>query len=174
MTSLQISKDEMLKRVARYKDLKPNKQAFVDSLLPGHQRENFRIIGRGVSEDPSHMPSITGPHDFNVGGIKAAPGNGAALHSHKTVEVFIPFAGQWAIYWGDDGENEVVLGPMDTFSVPPGVMRGFRNVSGDDAFLMTIVGGADPGKVTWPQKLLDEARENGAALDEQGNLVKAG
>jgi hypothetical protein len=39
---------------------------------------------------------------------------------------------------------------------------------------MTIVGGADPGKVTWPQKLLDEARENGAALDEQGNLVKAG
>ena len=31
---------------------------------------------------------------------------GAALHSHSTVEVFIPLSGTWSIYWGDEGEQE--------------------------------------------------------------------
>lgn len=172
MSNQQISVEEMLRRVARFEELQPNTQAFIDSQLPGHERENFRIIGLGVSEDPSHRAAITHPHDFNIGGIKAGPGKGAALHSHPTVEVFIPFSGRWAVYWGDDGENEVVLGPLDTISVPPGVMRGFRNVSDDEAFLLTIIGGADPGRVTWSPGVLEQAAQRGVYLDERGNLAR--
>ena len=170
MGNVQISMGEMLQRVARFSDLKPFKQAFVDSLIPGHERENFRVIGPGVSENPDMKPPITDAHGFSLGGIRAKPGKGAALHSHTTTEVFVPFSGEWAIYWGDQGENEVVLGPLDTISVPPGVMRGFRNVGKEEAYLMVVMDGADPGRVTWSQDVLDKAVEGGIALNEKGDL----
>lgn len=172
MSSGQISSTEMLKRVARFGELKPSSRPFVDSLIPGHERQNFRIIGRGVTEDPSAQPAISGFHDFNLGLNKAAPGKKAALHSHTTVEVFMPLTGEWSITWGDDGENEVILGPWDAISVPPGVMRGFQNVGGEDAYLLAILGGSDAGKVTWPEEILEQAKKTGLHLDEKGNLAQ--
>ena len=103
---------------------------------------------------------------------RAAPGKRAALHSHTTVEVFIPLSGEWAITWGDKGENEIVLGPWDTISIPPGVMRGFRNVSKEEAYLLALVGGQDAGRVTWPPEVLEQARHTGLALDQQGTLIR--
>jgi quercetin dioxygenase-like cupin family protein len=173
MASLQVSKAEMLKRVARFKELQPSRQAFVDSLIPGHEREIFNVIGRGVTEDASLRPAITDAQGFNVTLVHAAPGKGAALHSHPTVEVFVSLSGEWAVYWGDNGENEIVLGQWDTISVPPGVMRGFRNAGHEDGYLMAILGGTDAGKVAWAPAVLEKAKQTGLALDAQGNLVRA-
>ena len=173
MASVQISKDEMLKRVARFKALRPSHQAFVDSRIPGHEREIFNVIGRGVTEDASLAPAITDAQNFNVTLVHAAPGKGAALHSHPTVEVFIPLSGEWAIYWGDNGENELPLGQWDTISVPPGVMRGFRNTGSEEGYLMAILGGSDAGKVTWAPTVLERATLTGLELDERGNLIQA-
>ncbi|HLC40841.1 MAG TPA: cupin domain-containing protein [Methylomirabilota bacterium] len=173
MASVQISKDEMLKRVARFKELRPSHQAFVDSRIPGHEREIFNVIGRGVTEDASLAPAITDAQNFNVTLVHAAPGKGAALHSHPTVEVFIPLSGEWAIYWGDNGENELPLGQWDTISVPPGVMRGFRNTGSEEGYLMAILGGSDAGKVTWAPTVLERATLTGLELDERGNLIQA-
>ena len=173
MASVQISKDEMLKRVARFKALRPSHQAFVDSRIPGHEREIFNVIGRGVTEDASLAPAITDAQNFNVTLVHAAPGKGAALHSHPTVEVFIPLSGEWAIYWGDNGENELPLGQWDTISVPPGVMRGFRNAGSEGGYLMAILGGSDAGKVTWAPAVLERATLTGLELDERGNLIQA-
>ncbi|MGB0960817.1 MAG: cupin, partial [Halocynthiibacter sp.] len=40
-------------RIVRYGDLKPCKTAFIDAHTPGSdQKENFTIIGGGVSESP--------------------------------------------------------------------------------------------------------------------------
>lgn len=172
MASVKMSKDEMLKRVARFTQLKPSEYAFVDTAIPGHERLIFNVIGHGVTEDPSLAPAITQAQDFNLTFIKASPGKGAALHSHPTVEVFIAMSGRWSVYWGDDGENEVVLDPWDTISVPVGVMRGFRNVGGEDACLMAILGGSDSGRVTWSPKVLERARDTGLALDDHGNVVR--
>ncbi len=173
MASVQISKQEMLKRVARFKELQPSRQAFVDSRIPGHERLIFNVIGRGVTEDASLKPAITDAQGFNLTLVHATPGKGAALHTHPTVEVFIPLSGEWAIYWGDDGENEIVLGQWDTISVPPGVMRGFRNTGNQDAYLMAILGGTDAGRVAWAPAVLEKARQTGLQLDEQGNLIPA-
>jgi uncharacterized RmlC-like cupin family protein len=161
----------MLKRVARFKELRPSRQAFVDSLIPGHERAIFNVIGRGVTEDASLNPAITDARDFNLTLVQADAGKGAALHSHSTVEVFIPLSGQWAIYWGDNGENEIVLEPWDTISVPPGVMRGFRNAGNEGAYLMAILGGTDAGRVGWAPQVLEKAKQTGLKLDEQGNLI---
>ena len=172
MASVQVSKEEMLKRVARFTELKPSPQAFVDSRIPGHEREIFNVIGRGVTEDASLAPAITDARDFNVTFVHAGPEKGAALHAHPTVEVFIALSGRWAAYWGDHGENEIVLDQWDTISVPPGVMRGFRNAGNEDAYLMAILGGSDAGKVAWAPAVLERAKQTGLELDEQGNLVR--
>ncbi len=171
MASVQISKEEMLKRVARFKELKPSRKAFVDSLIPGHEREIFNVIGRGVTEDPSLNPAIPDARDFNVTLVHAAPEKGAALHAHPTVEVFIPMSGRWAVYWGDNGEDEIILEQWDTISVPPGVMRGFRNAGAEDGHLLAILGGTDSGRVAWASQVLERAKETGLRLDERGNLI---
>ena len=101
MGSVQMSKDEMEKRVARFKDLRPSTKAFVDSLIPGHEREIFNIIGRGVTEDSSLRPAIADARDFNLTLVHAEPGKGAALHAHPTVEVFMSLSGRWAVCWGE-------------------------------------------------------------------------
>lgn len=172
MASVQVSKEEMLKRVARFKELKPSLQAFVDSRIPGHEREIFNVIGRGVTEDASLAPAITDARDFNVTFVQAGPEKGAALHAHPTVEVFIALSGRWAAYWGDHGENEIILEQWDTISVPPGVMRGFRNAGNEDAYLMAILGGSDAGKVAWAPAVLERAKQTGLELDAQGNLLR--
>ena len=174
MGNVQMSQAEMLKRVARFTDLKPSHTAFVDSLIPGHEREIFNVIGRGVTEDASLNPAITDARDFNVTLVHAGPGKGAALHAHPSVEVFIPLRSRFGIYWGDQGEEEIVLEPWDTISVPPGVMRGFRNAGTQDGYLLAILGGTDAGHVGWAPQVLEAAKQTGLALDAQGNLVTAG
>lgn len=174
MADLKLSTDQMEReRVARFADTKPNPMMFVDTRLPEHARDLFSIIGPGVSEDPSTRPSITDGHGFNIAYVGAEPGCGAALHDHVTVEVFIPFSGQWTIYWGEEGENEVQIGPLDCISVPPGVMRGFRNDGAEYAHMVAVVGGGDNGKVKWAQSVLERAGETGLRLDEDGNLIDA-
>jgi mannose-6-phosphate isomerase-like protein (cupin superfamily) len=174
MGSVQMSMTAMLQRVARFKQLTPSRRAFVDTLIPGHEREIFNVIGRGVTEDTSLNPAITDARDFNVTFVHAQPGKGAALHAHPTVEVFIPLSGRWAVYWGDQGEQETILEQWDTISVPPGVMRGFRNAGSTDAYLMAILGGTDAGHVAWAPQVLERAKQTGLTLDAHGNLVTAG
>ena len=171
MTNSKVSKQEMLERVARFSTLKSSAQAFVDSKIPSHERDIYNVIGRGVTEDTHLNPAITAVQDFNVTYVGASPGKGAALHSHSTVEVFIPLSGKWSIYWGDEGEDEVILDAWDTVSVPPGVMRGFKNVGDEDAHLMAILGGTDAGHVAWAPKVLEQAGQTGLKLDAQGDLL---
>lgn len=173
MGNVQMSRDEMEKRVARFKELRPSTKAFIDSLIPGHERQIFNIIGRGVTEDPSLQPAITDARDFNLTLVHAEPGKGAALHAHPTVEVFMSLSGRWGIYWGDTGENEIVLEQWDTISVPPGVMRGFRNAGTQAGYLIAVLGGTDAGHVAWAPQVLERAKETGLKLDAQGNLVTA-
>ena len=160
-------------RVARFDELRPSKQAFVDTRIPEHVRDIYNVIGRGVTEDPELRPAISAADGFNVTYVGAAPGKGAALHAHPTVEVFIPMSGKWAVFWGDEGENEVELGTFDCVSVPVGVMRGFRNVGDGHAYLMAILGGTDAGRVDWAESVLKRAKETGLSLDAEGNVVAA-
>jgi mannose-6-phosphate isomerase-like protein (cupin superfamily) len=160
-------------RVARFKELKPTKQAFVDTQIPGYEREALLVIGRGVTEDPSLQAAISDARDFNIAIIKQAPGKRVGLHDHPTVEVFMPLSGRWTVYWGDRGENEIVLEQWDTISIPPGVMRCFTNVGREDAYLLGITGGSDSGHVFWAPEVLEQAKATGLALDEHGNLITA-
>ena len=172
MAGRQVTMEQILDRTARFGKLKASKQAFIDTRIPEHERDIFNVIGPGVTEDPDLSPAIAAAEDFNITYVGADPGKGAALHSHTTVEVFIAMSGRWAVYWGDEGEHEIVLDPWDVVSVPVGVMRGFRNAGDGHAHLMAILGGADAGKVDWAETVLARAAKTGLARDEAGNLVE--
>jgi mannose-6-phosphate isomerase-like protein (cupin superfamily) len=176
MDSPNLSVAEMLKYVARFKELRGSEEAFVDSRLPNSRRFKINLIGMGVVEkegDPNLSPNIPLPaHGFNLGMIQAEHGNGAALHAHKTEEAFMPLVGPWAIVWrAGEEEHEIVLEPFDTISVPVGVHRGFRYVGEGKGVLLTLIGGPDPGKVDWHPSVLEAAAATGLHRDAQGQLA---
>lgn len=174
MEPIQLSKEEMEhERVARFADMQPSPQGFLDTRIGEHARDTFNVIGPGVTEDAGLTPGIADAQDFNVTYIGAEPGKGAALHDHPTVEVFIPIDGQWNFYWNEgDGQEELTLDPMDCISVPPGVMRGFRNAGSAYAHLLVVLGGADSGKVSWAKSVIEQAATTGLKLDSDGNIVE--
>ncbi len=171
MTRTPVSREDMLKRTAFFDKLIPSSRPLVDAVLPQFHREIFNIIGGGVTEDPTmHIP-IRDVDGFHLSIVKAEPEKGTGLHDHTTVEVFMPLRGSWAIVWGDEGENELVLNEWDVTSVPPHVNRGFRNVGKDTGYLLVVVGGTNPGQVVWEQNVMKAVREKGYDLDESGKIV---
>jgi uncharacterized RmlC-like cupin family protein len=174
MASRIVTREEMLERVAVFRQLTPSSRPLVDAVLPQFHREIFNIIGRGVTEDATMKVPIAAVDGFHMSIIKAGPGKGTGLHSHTTVEVFMPLTGTWSVQWGDEGENELTIGQWDVISVPTGIMRGFRNESAEDAYLLAIVGGDDPGRVAWASTVMRAVRERGFDLDDEGKIVEVG
>jgi len=165
---------EMLsERLVRYEDLRPCTTAFIDTRTPGRkEKENFTIIGPGVAENPDQFVHISIPHGFNIGGARQPPGCINSQHSHDTAEVFIIHAGTWAFYLGPECEDgEVVLGPGDTISIPVHIFRGFKNVGEETGYMFAVLGGDDPGNVTWAPHVFEEARKHGLILLDDGSLV---
>ena len=64
-----------------------------------------------------------------------------------------------------ENSQEIELGPLDLIALPPGIMRGFRNISPEQAILIAILGGDNVGNVTWSQSLLDAAEGKGITCD---------
>jgi mannose-6-phosphate isomerase-like protein (cupin superfamily) len=159
-------------RVARFKDLKSSSEAFVDTRIPEYNREIYNVIGRGVTEDSRLAPMIDDVKDFHLTFMRSDPGKGSSLHDHETIECFVPLTGRWAIVLGDEGKDEIILEPFDTFSVPPGVMRAVKNAGTESGVILTILGGTDPGRVTWSKSINEKAKALGLVVDDDGNLVR--
>lgn len=163
----------MEKRVVRYADLRPCYNAFIDTRSPGSEaKENFTIIGPGVSENPDQYVHIAEPHGFNIGGARQPPGCVNSQHSHDTAEIFVVHSGEWSFNLGETGDEvQVICGPGDVISLPTGMFRGFTNVGSDVGYLFAVLGKDDPGRVTWAPYVFDMAQDYGLVLLENGTLV---
>jgi quercetin dioxygenase-like cupin family protein len=151
-TSQKITRAEMLSRVFRFDELPSNDTAFIDAVIPGHNRTLMGALGLGTAEeDLKHQ--VEKAENYHVDYIRAEPGNGAALHSHDTEETFICLTGKWRVTWGTDGEESVELNYLDGICCPPGVMRSFENVSEKTSLLLSILGGREPGNVVWSESI---------------------
>ena len=160
-------------RVVRYGELIPCKTAFIDTHTPGSdQKENFTIIGSGVSENPEQHVHISIPHGFNIGAAGQPPKCNNSLHSHRTAEVFFVLSGRWRFFWGRYGNaGEVILEKGDIFNIPTGIFRGFENIGESYGMLMAILGGDDAGGgVIWAPEVLSEAKKHGLILSEKGKI----
>lgn len=168
-----MTPEQMEARIVRYGDLKPCKTAFIDAHTPGSdQKENFSIIGRGVSESPDQHVHIVDAIGFNIGAAGQPPKCKNSLHSHRTAEVFFVLKGRWRFFWGLHGNaGEVILEEGDIFNIPTGIFRGFENVGTDYGMIMSILGGDDAGGgVTWAPHVIEEAKKHGLILAETGRL----
>jgi hypothetical protein len=156
------SREEMMKRVARFKKLKGSDGGLPDSPLPECRRKLYAVIGfqppmdrasgaatSPVGDDASAMPAISIAEGFNLGYCRARPGKGPLMHNHDTNETFIPMTGRWRCEWNEGEAMESVdLGPYDVISFPPGVARRFMNVTygepDKEHLLMFVIGGNQP------------------------------
>lgn len=163
----------MATRIVRYADLAPCYNAFIDCRTPGSEaKENFTIIGPGVSENPAQHVHIAERHGVNIGGARQPPHCVNSQHSHDTAEVFVVHSGTWRFDLGENGEDaSVTLHPGDVVSLPIHMFRGFTNIGSDTGFLWAVLGGDDAGHVTWAPRVFELARDFGLILLENGQLV---
>ena len=168
-----MTSEELEARIVRYGDLIPCKTAFIDAHTPGSdQKENFTIIGGGVSESPDQHVHIKDTPGFNIGAAGQPPRCRNSLHSHTTAEVFFVLKGRWRFFWGRWGKaGEVVLEEGDIINIPTGIFRGFENIGLDYGMIMAVLGGDDAGGgVTWAPQVIQDAAEHGLILGDNGKL----
>lgn len=168
-----MTPQEMESRIVRYGDLVPCKTAFIDAHTPGSNlKENFTIIGGGVSESPDQYVHIRETPGFNIGAAGQPPKCRNSLHDHNTAEVFFVLKGRWRFFWGRWGDaGEVVLDEGDIFNIPTGIFRGFENIGTDYGMIMAVLGGDDAGGgVNWAPQVIEEAASHGLVLGENGKL----
>ena len=168
-----VTPAEMDRRIVRRGELVPCRSAFIDAHTPGSdEKENFTIIGAGVSESADQHVHIRETPGFNIGAAGQPPKCRNSLHFHRTAEVFFVLEGRWRFFWGRRGTaGEVVLEEGDIFDIPTGIFRGFENIGTDYGMLMAVLGGDDAGGgVVWAPQVLEEAQAHGLILGENGRL----
>jgi mannose-6-phosphate isomerase-like protein (cupin superfamily) len=174
-----LARAQMMKRVARFKDLRGSDGGLPDSKMKGCIRTLYNVIGfqpppgegdavtSPVGDEASRLAAIPISEGFNLGYCRAKPGNGPMMHNHDTNETFIPMTGRWRCSWeNENGETEHVdVGPLDVVSFPPGVARRFENITdgppNEEAILMFVIGGNAP-KAEFTDQAMDELVAAGA------------
>lgn len=174
---IRVTRAEMDKRVARFRDLKGFDGGLADSHHPDCERTLFNVIGfqpppgadeatqSPVGQQAAEAAHIKISEGFNLGYCQCKPGKGPMMHNHDTNETFIPMTGKWRCSWEVDGKVEHYdLEPMDVISFPPGVQRRFMNVTYDEPegmhWLMFVIGGNAPAAEFSPEAMT-ELREKG-------------
>ncbi|SMX50813.1 hypothetical protein [Maliponia aquimaris] len=146
--------------------------AFIDCKKPGsHLKENYSIIGPGVTSSDDQVINLPEAHGFNIGAAAMPNGITNNLHIHFTAEVFIVQRGEWTFRWGSNGENEVVGRAGDIVSVPTWIFRGFTNSGPDDGWLFTILGGDNTGGVIFHPDIIREAADYGLYISSDNRLI---
>ena len=84
-------------------------------------------------------------------------------------------SGRWRFFWGRWGTaGEVILEKGDIINIPTGIFRGFENVGTDYGMIMAILGGDDAGGgVIWAPQVIEDAKNHGLILSEEGKLYNS-
>ena len=173
MTEIVVSAEDARARVISPADYVSCPTAFIDCKKPGsHLKQNYSMIGPGVTTSTEQVVNIREPHGFNIGAAAMPKGITNNLHIHFTAEVFMVFGGSYGFRWGDHGrDGEIVGEDGDIVSVPTWIFRGFTNVGPDDAMVFTTLGGDDTGGLIWHPSILAEAGQYGLYLTKDNILV---
>ena len=146
--------------------------AFIDCKKPGsHLKENYSIIGPGVTSSSEQIINLPEAHGFNIGAAAMPNGITNNLHIHFTAEVFIVQKGEWTFRWGSNGENEIIGRAGDIVSVPTWIFRGFTNTGPDDGWLFTVLGGDNTGGVIFHPEIIREAAQYGLYISSDNTLI---
>lgn len=183
MAKSKETHESMAARVMRFEELKNNgiPIMFIDSMLPGHHRMNYAVIGDTASENPdfSIRRAITEPHRYQIGMVWAPPGCGPAWHTHDYVESFFILSGPWTFYWGNEDdpdkvEGEFTLNAWDMISFPRDMYRSFEYTGDSIGWIFAVLEshevfeGKDP---YWSPQIEKAASDIGYQADALGKMV---
>jgi mannose-6-phosphate isomerase-like protein (cupin superfamily) len=150
--TIQVTPAEMEKRIARFKNLRPQSKIYESQGIPSEAYEMaaakalYTLMAPSMRSGPmSGAPPILADDKLSVVIAECPPGDKPLLHAHfKTTEHFFCLTGKFLIRWGDQAEHETVLEPFDMIAVPRGVCRDFTNISDANAYLLVLItGGSD-------------------------------
>lgn len=147
MKTIRVSKGEMQKRIARFRELQPLPIQSSDVPLAArdvvYARKLLSVIGLEEAKTPINAGApIRGAAGMTMTLAVCPPGQGPGLHAHRqTYETFTVLKGRFEVTWNDDGSEREVLERFDTVSFPPGVCRAFRNIGAEEGILQVIITG---------------------------------
>ncbi|MFW0795224.1 cupin domain-containing protein [Gordonia sp. CPCC 205515] len=172
-TDVAVTPDELRRRTILRSEFVSCNQAFIDCRTPGSDRkQNYSMIGRGVSQSSGQFVNLAEPHGFQIGAAAMPHGVTNNLHLHFTAEVFLCFKGEYLLRWGVDGkEGELVLKEGEIASIPTWIFRGFTNIGPDEGILFTVLGMDRTGGIIWSPAVLDDAKGHGLYLRADGQLI---
>ena len=147
--------------VARFRDRKPDWDAFEDARHEGFKRAQHRFIGAGGSgkhDDPSVVPA----RGFTLSIVYVEPGQGNAAHTHEVEEVFFVLKGLLTVFLEDEAGNRVEtrLGPWECISCPPGVIHGYVNDSLEPVYFQVMLGRGRPETMGYADAELYRRRDD--------------
>jgi mannose-6-phosphate isomerase-like protein (cupin superfamily) len=147
MKTKSLTPEAMEARVARFHKLQTYQSQNFDAhgIPPGAvekitARRVYPVMAPADYQGRSAGAPVKGPRGLIVSIAECEPDNGPGLHRHlNTVENFLCLSGRFEIAWGDKGEHNLVLEPLDMISVPRGENRSFRNVSKEIGRLLVMI-----------------------------------
>jgi uncharacterized RmlC-like cupin family protein len=144
--TIKVTPEEMNARTVRFNKIDSYQQQHAASGIPQPILEKIaarRVFPMMVPKNYSGRSAaapLKGLPGLAVTVAECPAGDGPGLHCHETTtENFLCLNGRFEIAWGDEGENSIVLEPLDMVSVPPGVSRKFTNVSNETARLLVMI-----------------------------------
>jgi hypothetical protein len=169
-----MTPQEMEARIVRYGELQPCRTAFIDAHTPGSdQKENFTIIGGGVSESPTS----TSISQFRMASTSGRPGSrrSAATPCIRTAP---PRSSSYSRAAGGSSgaagamPGEVVHEKKAISSTSRPAFSAVLRISVTDyGMIMAILGGDDAGGgVIWAPQVIEDAKDHGLILAETGKL----
>lgn len=190
MKTVEISREEIETRVARYQSLGRMKNQDdadfpQDALDVAFARELLPIIGL----DDKGQTALTDAGDTPINGaggmtmtlVKCPSGQGPGLHSHRlTHETFTILQGRFEFSWGDHGEDSITLDKFDVVSFPPGFCRAFRNVGDEEGIMQVLITGgtSDMNDIDFRPEVAQALKEKSPALlttlEQRGMTFTAG
>lgn len=168
-----VTPEDLERYTIRRTDFVSCNQAFIDCRTPGSdQKQNYSMIGRGVTQSSGQVVNLREPHGFQIGAAAMPTGVTNNLHLHFTAEVFLCFRGEYLLRWGADGEQgELVLREGEIASIPTWIFRGFTNIGPDDGILFTALGMDNTGGIIWGPSVIEQAKGHGLYLTAENKLI---
>ncbi len=125
---------------------------FQTKVSPKYRRAQIRYLGgggTGMHDDPNILQA----NNFTLSTMLLPSGCEGPLHKHHDVEeVFFVIQGEVTIIWEEDGQEvESKIGERDMCYTPPGMFRGLRNDTGQDALMLVMLGTGRPQLPSYPE-----------------------
>ena len=179
MTSQEIaalrswSREEMEKRVVRFRNLQWSKRALLDSALPGCGAELAPVIGLGISQDRDHVAPVANAHGLSIEWLRIPAGGSVSSHRLAQKQALIAKAGsiEVTLTTASGSVTRPIAGTLtgwDSVAIPDRCWRSLRNAGEGEALAVLVTEGNDRKAVEWGDAVVKAAAALDLAIDANG------